>query len=187
MISRELNGLPLSEIIALLKLGSGDPRSSAAAVEILRRFRPLLRKYWAWHRLGEFDDFVQETMVRLFVALPNLRSAEAFPGLFRRIVIGTATDTLRAPRSETVDLAEVDEARLAIEFDESLSTGVVVRSYLEHLPQREREVLEMLFFDDIDPAEAAMRLSITEGAVRTTKSRALGRIRLHLDGDRKKT
>ena len=175
--SGDLSELPLSSVIVQLRLGEHDPRSSAAATEILRRFQPLLRKYWAWHRLGEYDDFVQEAMLRLFIALPRLRHLESFPGLFRRIVIGTATDALRSREDRLGGTEDLDEEQLTVEFDDSLSTAVVVRSYLEHLPPREREVIEMTFFEDLDPSEVAARVNLSEGAVRATKSRAIARLR----------
>ena len=182
-----ISDLPLPEVIGyLLRLNESDPRSSAAATEILRRFQPLLRKYWAWHRLGEYEDFVQEAMLRLFIALPSLRNLDSFPGLFRRIVIGTAADALRARVESAADVEDLNDEQLAVEFDESLSTGVVVRSYLEHLPPREREVINLTFFEDLDPAEVAVRLNLSEGAVRMTKSRAIGRLRTILGQDTKK-
>ena len=52
-----------------------------------------------------------------------------------------------------------------------------MRSYLELLSRREREVLELLYFEDMDPADAAKVLGITAGALRTTKVRALTRLR----------
>jgi len=38
-------------------------------------------------------------------------------------------------------------------------------------------VLELLYFEDMDPADAAKVLGITAGALRTTKVRALTRLR----------
>lgn len=181
-----LADLPLREVIGQLRLDDRDPRSSAAAAEILRRFQPLLRKYWAWHRLGEYEDFVQESMLRLFIALPRLRDVDSFPGLFRRIVIGTATDALRARELKGEELVDLDEEQLSEAFDDSFATAVVVRSYLEHLPPKEREVIQMAFFEDLDPREIAARLEVTEGAVRTTKSRAIARLRTILGHERKK-
>jgi len=171
------SALALPLLLARLRNRDNEDTSSQAAVEILRRFQPLLRKYWAWHRLGGYEDFVQETMLRLFIALPRLRDSEAFPGLFRRIVIGTATDALRHKRFEGSDSAAVDAETLSTKFDESLATAVVVRSYLELLPPREREVVHLLYFEDLDASEVAQRLGLSAGAVRMTKSRAISRLR----------
>jgi RNA polymerase sigma factor (sigma-70 family) len=184
----DLPALALSEVIALLRLADPDPRASRAATEILRRFQPLLRKYWAWHRLGEYEDFVQEALLRLFVALPRLRDPAAFPGLFRRVVIGTATDVLRA-RGTSLEAAQVemDEEMLVAEFDDSISTPVVVRTYLEHLPPREREVIELSFLDELPVPQVARRMGLTEGGVRTARSRAIARLRSLMGAVTKKT
>jgi RNA polymerase sigma factor (sigma-70 family) len=172
-----LAALPLPLLLARLRDKDNQANASQAAVEILRRFQPLLRKYWAWHRLGEYEDFVQEVMLRLFIALQRLRDANAFPGLLRRIVIGTATDALRSMHFETPDFAALDPDKLTVEFDESLATAVIVRSYLELLPPREQEVVSLLLFEDLDTGEVAQKVGLSVGAVRTTKSRAIRRLR----------
>jgi len=173
----DISQLPLPEVIKRLQAGERDARSSNAAVEVLRRFQPLLKKYWTWHPYGQYEDFVQEVMLRLFIALPSLRDLEAFPGLFRRIVIGAAADGLRASKGERSNIDEVDEKHLSVEFDESLATAVVVRSYLELLSPREQEVVRLTFLEDVDVADAARHLGLSEGAVRMTRSRAIRRLR----------
>lgn len=175
----DFSELPLREVIQRLRSGRDNPESSTAATEIVRRFQPLLRKYWIRQRIGEYQDFMQEVMVRLFAALPYLRTLEAFPGLFRRITQGVAADILRRPEAK-IQPGHHDEglasSQLSIVSD-ALSTALVVRSYLEYLPSREREVVRLLFFEDLDVADVALRLKITEGAVRMSKSRAIGRLR----------
>jgi len=174
---RHASALPIAELIEDLRSHPTEAKSSEAAVEILRRFHPLLRKYWRWHNLGDYEDFLQEVMVRLFTALPHLRDPDAFPGLLRRIVIGVSADSLRrgGPRKE--DISDINPDQLAAEFDETLATPVVVRSYLELLPPREQQVLYLSYFADLDPQEVSARLGVSPGAVRMTKSRALRRLR----------
>ena len=174
---RTEESIPLPKLLIQLRDGDDRDASSRAAAEIVRRFQPLLRKYWAWHRLDEYRDFVQEVMVRLFAALPHLREPDAFPGLFRRVVIGTASDALRRKRSTGIEAVDIDSEELTTEFDESLATAVIVRSYLELLPPREREVIYLLFFEDLDTTEVARDLNLSVGAVRMTKSRAVSRLR----------
>lgn len=168
--------LPLPRLLEDLRADAGSGKADEAIKEILRRFHPLLRKYWRWPRVGDYEDFLQEVMVRLFSALPHLRDPDAFPGLLRSIVLATSADLLRRKSAETVDITDVAE-RFAVEFDESTATPLVVRSYLELLPPREREVLYLSFFADLDPAEIAKSLGLSAGAVRMTKSRALARLR----------
>lgn len=114
---------------------------------------------------------------RTFAALPRLNAPAAFPAFFRSIVHSVAADQWRknAPAEVEIDRETLEERASAI--DQVLLTGLIVRSYLEHLGDRERQVLEWDLIDGHSTDEIAQRLGITAGAVRTTKSRALERLR----------
>lgn len=157
-----------------------EPGASRAAKEIARRFSPLIRSFWHAKRCGEYEDFSQEVLTRLFVALPHLRDVDAFPGLLRQIVVTAAADYWRRYRDPGVDVTEEVLEEIAdpsADFSEELISKLFVLSYLEKLPAREREVLRLLYYDDLDPEEIANLLTISAGAVRTTKVRALTRLR----------
>jgi len=174
-----LTGAPLGSLVELIRL-SAEPAASHAAQEVSRRFLPLLRKFWHANNCGEYDDFSQEVLTRLFAALPHLRVVEAFPGLFRQIVVTSAADFWRRQRPPGPEVSQEELESLpdpSADFSEELVTKLLVRSYLELLPSREREVVELLYFADLDPAEVAQMLGIAPGAVRTTKVRAIGRLR----------
>jgi RNA polymerase sigma factor (sigma-70 family) len=166
----------LGGLVEALRLGT-EPTASAAAEEIGRRFAPLVRKYWNAQGCGDYADFFQEVMVRLFGALPALRDVTTFPGLFRRIVIGAAADYWRSRGPDGVHEFGPEHESAEASFDEALISRLVVRTYLEVLPPRERDVIELLYLHDLDPPEVAQRLSISAGAVRMTKTRALQRLR----------
>lgn len=115
---------------------------------------------------------MQEVFLRLFEGLPSLHELRAFPGYFRRVALNVAAGLARraaagrrAPARELSSLADDVFLRVAI------------RSSLEHLPPREREVIEGLYFDELPVTELARRLEVEPGAVRMTKSRALRRLR----------
>lgn len=166
----------LATLVDRLRLDQ-EPFASAAAAEIGRRFYPLIRKFWRQQRCGEYADFYQDVMLRLFMALPQLRDYAAFPGLFRRIVIAAAADFWRRQGPHEENLTDVDVNSLERSFDHDLSAPVLVRTYLDWLPPREKEVIELSFMHDLDPEDIASRLGITAGAVRMTKARALQRLR----------
>lgn len=169
----------LGALVELVRL-QAEPAASRAAAELARRFSPLIRRYWRDKRCGDYEDFSQEVLTRLFAALPHLRKVAAFPGLFRQVVVGAAADHWRRHRPGEVDLPDAELEKIAApdaDFGEELVTRLLVRSHLELLPAREREVLRLLYFGDLDVAEAARVIGITPGAVRTTKVRALARLR----------
>jgi RNA polymerase sigma-70 factor (ECF subfamily) len=51
-----------------------------------------------------------------------------------------------------------------------------VRRALETLEPSDRDLMRMLYYDQLDSAEAARRLGITTGALRVRKHRALERL-----------
>jgi len=155
-------------------------QSSDYCRELIRRFEPLLRRYWCrvsnW---AEYDDFLQETVLRLFRGLPHLNDPKAFPGYFRRVVISVATDFWRKhpPFQQANDqFFEKIESRT----NEDILAGIFVRSYFEELAPREREILTLEFVDGFTPQEIAMRTGLTAGAVRMSKSRGLSKLRSFL-------
>lgn len=168
--------IDLAGLVSQLRLGH-EPNASSAAVEIGRLFSPLIRKYWRDQHCGEYADFFQDVMVRLLRALPQLREYNAFPGLFRRIVITAAADYWRTQGQHDKNVVDIDIESLERSFDDDLSTPVLIRTYLDWLPPREKEVIEMIFMQDLDVEEIAKMLVVSAGSVRMTKARGLQRLR----------
>lgn len=171
-----LRELPIAELVAHVREGD-EQETSAAFVEIARRFEPLLRKTWSLHGRGEYADFVHDVFARTFAALPSLNAAVAFPAFFRSIVLNVAADQWRRRALPESDLEAGSLEDLPSEVDDLLLTGILVRSYLEHLGERERRVVEWDVIEGYSAAEIAGRLGLTPGAVRMTKSRALEKLR----------
>lgn len=171
-----LRELPIAELVAYVN-GGNEHAVNDAFLEIVRRFEPLLRKTWRLRGRGEYADFAHDVFTRTFAALPRLNAPAAFPAFFRSIVHSVAADQWRknAPAEVEIDRETLEERASAI--DQVLLTGLIVRSYLEHLGDRERQVLEWDLIDGLSTDEIAQRLGITAGAVRTTKSRALEKLR----------
>lgn len=61
--------------------------------------------------------------------------------------------------------------------DDTILDHLVVEKALDGLSKRDREIIEVTFFTDLSATEAGERLDLSEGALRTAKSRALGRLR----------
>lgn len=174
------SSLTAEELISALTTAEGRDVSGLVA-ELIRRFEPLTRRIW--YRLGgnstEYPDFRQEAWIKLLRALPKLHDPSAFPGFFKRLTVNSALDELR--RSAT-------RARFNVPFNEEvegqgadrmedIDNAILVRSYLEALPRRERDVLEKEFLEGFTTAEIAREWNISEGAVRMTKFRAINKLR----------
>lgn len=173
--------LPVAELVEAL--AAAPPGAGSRLVqEIIRRFEPLLRRTW---RQGGFDveyaDFVQEVFTELFAGLPALRQPRAFPGYLQRVALSVAARQARKARREEAVAAEAGPALERVGAD--LFARAAVRSVLEHLPAREREVIEGLFLEGSSVPEVASELGLAQGSVRTSKSRAIRRLRKVLEAE----
>ena len=171
----ELKLLTIEELILRLKEAPIEA-ASLYCEELINRFEPLLRRAWQRDIGGEYQDFVQDVFVRLFAGLPQLRNPKAFPGYLRSIVLSVASHRWRSKgRAPSRTAAEVE--RLVHGFDETLITRIFIRTYVERLPSRERDVIAMAYLEELSTSEIAHKLGIKTGAVRSLKGRALNRLR----------
>ena len=168
--------VPLGELLQTLQ-ASSDAASTIAAVEIMRRFQPLLRKFWRKIGFGDYEDFQQDVWLRLFAALPGLRDPAAFPAFIRRIVLTTAASYIRDKARSVPILQDIDLDTLVEVFDRDISTDIVLRSWLDRLAGREYQVILLTIAEDLNSREIAERLGLSAGAVRVTKSRAINTLR----------
>lgn len=174
--THDIPSLTVEQLVSYLQ-ESSQHDSSIYFEELMKRFEPLLKQ--AWRRCAfttEYHDFVQQVYVQLFGNLPHLNNPKAFPGYFRKVVHSVSADFLRRQAPASIKAAK-DTEQLVQDIDEQILMGIFVRSYLEHLTQREREVLTLEFFQEYSTAEIAKSLGISQPAVRVTKSRALARLR----------
>jgi len=90
-------------------------------------------------------------------------------------------------RKQKLDVKKTDRDKETpfARTEDSLVTGIFVRSYLEHLPLRERQIIEMVFIEDRPMKEIAEALGLDTGTIRATKSRALKRLRRFILSDAK--
>ena len=175
MAKDELKQLTTEDLILKLREASFDAASQYCE-ELIIRFEPLLRSAWQRDITGEYQDFVQDVFVRLFAGLPQLRNPKAFPGYFRTIVLSVASSRWRS-RGRAPYQTDAEVENLVHGSDEDLITRILVRTYIERLPSRERDVIAMVYLQDLPTSEIAHKLSIKTGAVRALKSRALNRLR----------
>jgi len=125
-------------------------------------FYPWLRRI-AWERLAKLHRFHLEAKKRsvrreMILPLPSQSSA-------------TLADRLVSPGTSPSQKAESRENRER------------VRAALAELPERDREVLVLLYLERLSVAEAAAVLEVTDGAVKMRHVRALKRLRPLLAGD----
>ncbi len=175
----------------------------AAFEEIARRYRPRLLRFLRLRTrsLENAEDLTQETLLKAFAALGELRRGEFFSGWLHRVAFRTLVDSTRRRR---LDVASFDENDASRESNDAASKGVfatrttprrpngtefdatapeervvradegenVWRVAREILTPKEFKTLWARYVDEASDAEIALALGVTPGAVRVSLTRA---------------
>lgn len=121
------------------------------------------------------EDLVQTALTRVYVHWRRIRYEGAGPYAHRILVNAFLDDRRRAARRPELVTADMIEPRPGgvADADELLT----VRRALLELAPRQRAVLVLRYFQDLDVAEAARVLECSEGTVKSQTSKALRRLR----------
>lgn len=143
----------------------------------------------ALHLLGDpsaAEDVTQEAFLKAWEHLPRLRNDRAFYGWLRRITLNLVTDRLRsAPAEEPLDdetaLRVADPAAPPERAMEQAGAARRVREAVLALPEHQRLVVAMYYWEEMPVEEIARALGIARGTVlsrlargRETLKRRLG-------------
>jgi RNA polymerase sigma-70 factor (ECF subfamily) len=156
-------------------------RDEAAFDELYRRYaramHGVVRRLVGDHTRSE--DVVQEAFTKAWRAAAGYRRERGpATGWLFAIARNAAIDALRsrgaASYSEVPDIADdgagPDERTLAAE------QTFRVHAAVDGLPDQEREVIELAYFDGLSQSEVAARLGAPLGTVKTRTRRALARL-----------
>jgi RNA polymerase sigma-70 factor (ECF subfamily) len=154
---------------------------------------PLRRLYHRYERrlygfglrlLGErglAEELVQETWVRLWQSAPRFDpdrgTVRAFLFTIARRV---AVDLYRRPSSRALG-AEVEDAGAVVAAADQVLLAVTVRDAMESLSPAHREVLELVYDEDLRLADISERLDVPLGTVKTRVHHALRGLRRALE------
>lgn len=130
---------------------------------------------------GHAEDLVQEALLRAHRHWPTA-SAAPLPYV-RAILANLARDRYRAAgrRPRETDLYERDAPALDPLGD--VTDRQAVRAALAELPDRQRAVVVLRYFDDLSTAQTAAALGCSEGTVKSHLSRALRALERRLGPD----
>jgi RNA polymerase sigma-70 factor (ECF subfamily) len=169
----------------------GDPALPAATAPITEA--AIVERYWdrvrlfAARRLGNLaaaEDVAQETIRQVIQGLRAGRIEEiaALPGYVFQTARHLCLHQYRATEREGRALQRLTPAGERVTDTDSLASLIdaercsAVRQALGRLPQDDRQLLHLLYFEQIEPDEIARQLDLSAGALRVRKHRALGRL-----------
>lgn len=129
-----------------------------------------------WHAA---EDLTQDTFVRLYAVWGRLSRRDAVDAYARRTLVRLHLDERRRRRSaeQVVPLAD---AGLAAASADLADDRVDLLRALATLPPRQRTVLVLRFWEDLDVAAVSGLMDCPTGTVKSLTSRALTAVRAEL-------
>lgn len=149
----------------------------AARSAALLRTAYLLTGDWA-----TAEDLLQTALTKTYLAWKRLGGIEAVEPYARRVMVNTSTSWWRRrwhgerPTEVLPERAGVDEIEQQLDRD-------LLWRHLRQLPNRQRAVLVLRYYEDMSEAQTAAMLDISPGTVKSQTSRALATLRRRLGAE----
>lgn len=162
------------------RTGGGAVLTDAMGFEELAQLaRPALVRaaHSVTGRREDAEDAVQASLMKAMAAWPRVATQERWrqQAYVRQIVVNTCRSGWRkwGSRVTVGDVPEMAQwSRTDLVDDREL-----VRQALATLPERQRQVLVLRYFEDLSEAEIASRLGCAPGTVKSSAARALKALR----------
>jgi RNA polymerase sigma-70 factor (sigma-E family) len=150
---------------------------------------PLLRSaYLITWDFAEAEDLVQECLFKVARRWPRVKKMERPVAYARTVLIHLALDEGKRRSQRRSELAPEATGVLETHDDDSavrilgrIEASTDLLRVLRELPPRQRAALVLRYFDDLSEAEVARVMGCSVGTVKSTTSRALGRLRRDIE------
>jgi RNA polymerase sigma-70 factor (sigma-E family) len=151
---------------------------------VATRYAALLRT--AYLLSGDWataEDLLQTALAKTYLSWRRIANANAVEAYTRKVLVNTATSWWRRrwhgerPTAELPDHAAADAIGQSVERHD-------LWQHVRALPNRQRAVLVLRFYEDLTEAETARLLGVSVGTVKSQTSRALTALRSQLGAER---
>jgi RNA polymerase sigma factor (sigma-70 family) len=167
----ELKQAPDSLVIALACAGD-----DSAFAEVLRRRQARVRKfmYHLCRHTALGDDLAQQVFLTAWRSLKQLRSATAFDGWLKRIMVTTWLEEARRRKVSTA--SEIDPADVAVHHD-STAARMDLDAALSTLQPDVRLCVVLAYCEGLSHPEIVSLAGLPLGTVKSHVSRGAARLR----------
>ncbi len=170
----DLASPPVDELTR--RLSRGD---EAALAEAYASLGPSVRAYVSrFVPTDEIDDVLQQTFIEVWRSHERLDPTRPLIAFVLGVARKRSIDYLRKRRNHVVDVSQVRElvGRDGDEVVNQMVWASEVKRGLDSLPEDQRTVLVLAYFEDLTQAEIATRLAIPIGTVKARMSRGMARL-----------
>lgn len=178
---------PTTQPVTLKSVPGGRSGADEAVAELFRDYYNQMVKVAVLlvDERGLAEEVVQDAFMKLHQAWDHLEDPHRAVGYLRTSVVNLSRSRLRrrmvarkhAPRLVVVpDNTDPDAA--------AVIRRATLRSALDRLPRRQREVIVLRYFSELSEAETGQALGISKGAVKAYSSRGMAALSEILGADR---
>ena len=155
-----------------------DEREQIVSESLLAQYQKYYRIAYGYvHNEADAMDIVQEASYKAIYHSKRLRKPEYVDTWICRIVMNTAKEFLRKNRNREEEL--LTEGEVTEEGFENLD----LRDAVAHLEQRDRQIIELRYFEDMELSAIAEALDENLSTVKSRLYRALKKLKLELTVD----
>jgi RNA polymerase sigma-70 factor (sigma-E family) len=156
-----------------------DAESEADFAEFAAASRVRLRAtaYLLCGDWGRASDYVQEGLIRVYVAWPRLVRRGGELAYARKAVVSAFLDASRKRSSGERPEAEHHDRSSKEDVATAVADRAALMAALARLPERQRACVVLRYFEELDVRETAAALRCSEGTVKSQTSRGLGAVK----------
>ncbi|MBW8750705.1 MAG: SigE family RNA polymerase sigma factor [Propionibacteriales bacterium] len=150
---------------------------------VARQGRLLRTAYLLTGDVHAAEDLVQTALAKLYLAWDRVSDAPSVDAYARKILVNEHTSTWRRlwrHRETVTDTSTHDVPVSSPEYD---GVGAALWDAVRALPERQRAVIVLRYYEQLSEKETADALGVAVGTVKSQGSRAIDTLRTHL-GDR---
>ncbi len=129
---------------------------------------------------GRAEDLLQTALTKAYLSWGRIRDHGAVEAYVRRIMATTATSWWRRRWHGETPTETLPDVAAQGDFGGSHAERDELWRLLQDLPVKQRAVLVLRFYEDMNEAEVADALGVSRGTVKSHTSRALAALRARL-------
>lgn len=126
------------------------------------------------------EDLLQTALTKVYLAWEHIADHSCVDGYLRRTLVNTRTSQWRRRRVDEIPCGELPEPETEPvppdPAEEQAARDVLWRAVLA-LPERQRAMVVLRFYEDLSEAQTAAALGVSVGTVKSAVSRALDKLR----------
>ena len=125
------------------------------------------------HNEADAKDITQETFLQVFQSIDKLQSPEAFPLWLNRIIYSKFHRILSKQKETAIEQDSlqyhVDHSDQAKKVNDTylLDDKEIVRAMIDKLTAKQKEVIQLMYYEQYTSSEIAQLLNLPEGTVKS--------------------